>query len=126
VAELVFEWLGADLKMPSDAVAKLFAGWEIHYHEEAGERAAAGLLKGTEVHFIVAPEWRRRLIRRDNAKAFLSALLRDCGGMLTTRILLDSAGPAAFVDRIGFKKTWSDGTFNYFALCAPPFQRRAS
>jgi len=121
----VFEWLTADIGTPPHELEATFAGWEVHYHMENGQRAAAALLKGTEVHFVVAPEWRRKLIRRDNTKAFLRALLDKNGGWLTTRLLIDSAGPAAFIQRIGFTKTWTDGVFNYYALCRLPFERRA-
>jgi hypothetical protein len=122
--ERVFEWLSDDVGRTPEDCASLFSTWKVRYHEERGVRAAAALLKGQEIHFVVAPEWRRRLIRRDNATAFLTALLHEAGGMLTTRILHGSAGPARFVERIGFEKTWSDERFDFYALCRAPFQRR--
>jgi len=122
---MIFDWLAADTGLSIGDLRSKFDDWEVHYHLENGQRAAAALLKGTEVHFVVAPEWRRKLIRRDNTKAFLGALLNKNGGWLTTRLLIDSAGPASFIQRIGFQKTWTDGVFNYYALCRLPFERRA-
>lgn len=82
----VFDWLAAEHEAPAsaEALTELFAGWEVVYLLEGGQRAGAALLNGTEIHFIVAPEWRRRAIRRDNAKTFLAPLLAR-HGYLTTR-----------------------------------------
>lgn len=119
----VFHWLAGDIARPAEECKALFSGWSVEYHLEREERAAAALCRGTEIHFVVAPEWRRRLIRRDNARVFLARLFAQASGMLTTRVLHGSAGAIDFIERIGFEQTWSDGTFHYYALCKPPFTR---
>ena len=121
---LAFEWLAAEHIAPASAtaLAELFAGWEIVYLLEGNQRTGAALLNGTEIHFIVAPDWRRRAIRRDNAKAFLAPLMAR-HGYLTTRVLHSARDSLRFVRRMGFEQTWSDASFHYFALCKLPFTR---
>lgn len=120
---MVFDWLAADVGKTPAECASLFADWQVVYHEEAGDRVAAALMKGTEVHLIVAPEWRGKLIQRHRAIRFAAGLLDKNGGMLTTRILHGSSGAIDFVERVGFVHTWSDPHFRYYALCRVPFQR---
>ena len=126
MAEPVFAWLSEYVGVNPESAASAFAAWRVMYHERHGVKTCAALLKGQEIHFIVAPEWRNRAITRDNARAFLASLLEQCNGMLTTRVLHNTPDRAAFVERIGFKKTWSDERFDYYALCEPPFQRSAT
>jgi hypothetical protein len=116
----VFDWLAQDTGESAAHCAALFEGWEVTYHQDA----AAALTKGQEIHFVVAQEWRKRLIQRQLTQAFLAPLLAKAGGMLTTRVLREAAGPQKFVERIGFEKTWEDEKFKYYALCSAPFQRR--
>jgi hypothetical protein len=120
----VFNWLAAEhgAGASPEALAQLFAGWEVVYLLDGGQRTGAALLNGTEIHFIVAPEWRRRAIRRDNARAFLAPLLAR-SGYLTTRVLHGALASLQFVRRMGFEQTWSDASFHYFALCKLPFTR---
>ena len=120
---LALSWLAADAGKTVAELTSSFAGWDIIYLEEKGVPAAAAFMRGTEIHFVAAPEWRRRLIRRDNVRTFLAPLLERAGGMLTTRVLHGAAGPDQFVRRMQFVWTWADENFNYFALTRVPFQR---
>jgi hypothetical protein len=122
---LVHEWLAESTRCSVADCEALFSDWRVVYKEEGGAPAAAALLHGTEAHFIVAPEWRGKLIRRDNARAFLEKLLQETGGLLTTRVLHGNQAPAYFIRRLGFIKTWSDGTFDFYVLGKLPFQRSA-
>jgi hypothetical protein len=123
-SEQVFSWLADERGDASSSaqLADLFVGWDVVYLEDRGQRTGAALLNGTEIHFIVAPEWRGRAIRRDNARAFLEPLLAR-HGYLTTRVLHGALEALGFVERMGFEKTWSDASFHYFALCKLPFTR---
>ena len=122
---IVHDWLAEETKRSVEECEALFADWKVIYKEEKGVKAAAALLHGTEAHFIVAPEWRGKLIRRDNARAFLEKLLEETGGLLTTRVLHGNQAPSFFVRRLGFIKTWSDRTFDFYVLGKLPFQRSA-
>ncbi len=104
-------------------IAAAFHDWAEVEHIERGTVAAVAVLKGCEIHFVVSPLWRGRLIRRANTRAFLAPLLAAAGGMLTTRILHSSHASADFVRRIGFVPTWRDALFTYFALTRAPFSR---
>jgi hypothetical protein len=117
--EAVFEWLRGET---GENVAGLFSGWEIVYHKERGDKTAAALLKGTEVHFIVNPAWRKRLMTRAKIRAFLEPLLTR-RGMLLTRSLKDAEAARQFITRIGFRHTWSDDTFDYYILTELPYGR---
>lgn len=122
----VYSWLAADTGLSAQhfEVTFLLAGWQVHEHRVAGELAAAALHKGTEVHFVCAPSWRKRLIRRRNTQEFLAPLLAK-RGYLTTRVQVSEKANDMFVRRIGFKKTWSDGKFVYYMLTELPFSRTA-
>ncbi len=115
-------WSWFDDSVTASTAAEAFAGWEVVPRFEGAALAGAALLRGTEIHFIVAPAWRKRLITRRSAREFLNPLLAR-HGMLTTRILHGSSGPDLFVRRLGFKRTWSDEMFNYYMLTQPPFER---
>lgn len=84
--------------------------------------AAAILHDGPEIHLFVAPEWRNRLLRRDNVRQYIQPLL-DKHGFLTTRLPVGSHN-SRFVEKLGFKRTWSDGAQDYYMLTEAPFERR--
>lgn len=119
----------------SDAARKLLSGalgawwpaelpqqWDIHAIEEDGELLAAVMRNGTEVHLAVAPEHQRRKFSRRRAQQFVAPLL-DEYGFLTTRVLHDRTQEKLFVQRLGFKPTWSDHQFKYYLLGRLPFAR---
>lgn len=126
MTEPVFQWLADYTGSPPDKCRAEWNTWKVTYHLEGATPAAAALTQGQEIHFIVAPAWRVRLIQRHKTRAFLAPLLEQAGGMLTTRILRGMDGPTRFVERIGFQKTWSDEKFDFYALCSAPFQRRTA
>ena len=114
-----YDWLAYGTAVAADAWARVFAGWTQHLYDMDGKPAAALFQKGTEVHFVLAPEARGRALRKDVLRESLTKLLAE-DGMLTTRSLLGSAC-RRFIERMGFKHTWSDETFDYFALTRAPF-----
>ena len=97
-------------------------GWHVVPHFVDGHHAATAVLKGTEIHFAIVPEFRRRLINRSNTREFLRPMFEK-HGFLTTRIEQGRTAQQGFVKRIGFEPTWSDGQFQYFILADLPFER---
>ncbi len=89
-----------------------------------GVLVASIIKKGTEVHFAISKECRGKTINRQRTREFLRPLFEE-EGFLTTKLLPDHKGPQRFIERIGFKKTWSDGRFNYFMLTELPFERKS-
>lgn len=97
-------------------------GWDLVPGYIDGQHAATAMLRGPEIHFGVAPSFRRRAVLRQRTREFLAPLLAR-HGYLTTRVLVTSRDKQAFVQRVGFKPTWSDGTFQYYLLGQLPFER---
>lgn len=88
-----------------------------------GVQVAAILKHGTEVHFAIDKQYRGKTINRRRTREFLRPLFEE-EGFLTTKLLHDRKGQQRFIERIGFKKTWSDDRFNYFMLTELPFERK--
>ena len=60
------QWAGLDL---ADAtLAGHLTRWTLHPGFINGEQACIAIMSGSEIHFAVAPEWRRRLILRAHLK----------------------------------------------------------
>jgi hypothetical protein len=113
------EWSGA----PEGAAASLtLDGWDFVPLEEGGETLAVAALRGSEIHFAVRPDWRRRIVTRRRARAFLAPLIERTG-FLTTRCPHDEPGARKFVERMQFEPTWSDERFTYFILTSLPFSK---
>lgn len=103
-------------------VVKQLAGWETHDYIVNGEVIGTGMSKGTEIHVALSKAHYKKGLRRDAIRTFLKPLF-DRIGFLTTRVLIEHAEQARFVERIGFEKTWSDGRFNYYLLANLPYER---
>lgn len=95
-------------------------GWEVFTHHVAGELAAVAILKGTEIHFALAPQWRKRLIHRGRVRSFLAPMFERYG-FLTTKSDLRNAASERFLTRMGFEETWFDGQYQNWMLSALPF-----
>lgn len=89
-----------------------------------GQLVAAMAHFGTEVHFAISKDYRGKTINRRRTREFLRPLF-DEKGFLTTRIQIGDVKPRRFVERIGFKHTWSDAKYDYFILDELPFERNA-
>lgn len=107
------EWVG----LPLDTDMSEWLGVD---HYEGDQIAAIAMLRGTEIHFAVNPEWRHRVIQRERTRAFLQPLLDRCG-FLTTRSI--GTGSHRFLKRMGFVETWAEGPVQHFMLCGVPFSR---
>ena len=56
-------------------------------------------------------------------REFVKPLI-ETRGYLTTRVLHEKSFQTAFIERIGFRRTWSDDQFSYFYLGSLPFERK--
>ncbi len=108
---------------PRAHVAQCFADWEAVPFKLAGEVVGVSVLKGTEIHFARNAQAVARGSVRGAARAHLAPLLRR-HGFLTTRVLPGQAEQRRFIERIGFRRTWSDTRYDYFMLTAAPFGRK--
>ena len=104
----------------ADADTSLLLDWEVVPGYVDGQHAATAIVKGSEIHFGLVPEFRRR-VTRGRVREFLRPLL-ERRGFLTTRVLLASRDKQRFVERVGFRPTWSDGAFQYYLLGELPWR----
>lgn len=99
-----------------------FADWDVVPYYLDGAVACTAIVKGTEIHFYVRPEARKKLILRSRTQEFLRPLMNVLG-FLTTRVLHENKEAQRFVERIGFEKTWADNQFQFYILERLPFSR---
>jgi hypothetical protein len=100
-----------------------FADWEILPFEFEGQHVWTMVIKGTEVHFALAPGWKPKASMRGAVRAFIKPVF-ERHGFLTTRIAHGRVAQKEFVKRIGFKPTWKDGDVEYYLLGSLPFERK--
>lgn len=77
------------------------------------------LTNGSEMH--IAPMDKGESLSRRNIHQFIVPMLEEFG-YVTTRTLPDDTDYSWLV-RVGFKQTWKDERFVYWALTELPFQR---
>lgn len=123
LGEPIVEAIMEELQISRYEVMQIVHDWDVTPGYVDGELVAAIIHMGTEVHFAIAKNARGRTINRRRTREFLKPLF-DQKGFLTTRLLHDRDGQRHFIERIGFKKTWSDKDFNYFMLTELPFERK--
>jgi len=107
---------------PSGYTTAIFDGWEVVPGMVGETHVCTAILKGTEIHFFVVPEQRRKALLRGRMQAWIEPLF-DRFGFLTTRVLQEHVGEMRFVERVGFKRTWADQHFQYYMLGRLPFAR---
>jgi hypothetical protein len=100
-----------------------FADWEVFQFDFEGRLVWTMVVKGTEVHIALAPDWQPRASMRDSVRAFLEPVF-ERHGFLTTRVSHERVDQKKFVKRIGFKPTWIDGDVEYYLLGSLPFERK--
>jgi len=81
---------------------------------QAGELLGTVFNRGPEVHMYVREGARGRAITPRKLDMIFSTMLAEYG-YVTTRVRSGS-DKIAFVTRMGFTPTWSDGLFDYFIL----------
>ena len=76
------------------------------------------------MHVALVEGWRPRGSYRGLIRYMLEPLFA-VHGFLTTKLRMgDHLKEHEFVTRLGFRKTWSDGDFQYYLLGAMPFEKR--
>jgi hypothetical protein len=122
--EPVISSIRAGTALSRFAILEYFKDWDVVPYYEAGQHACTAVVKGTEIHFAVMPDFKRKVIRRKNTRAFLAPLF-ERQGYLTTRVPHGRLAQKEFVQRIGFKPTWQDSEVEYFLLGSLPFERKS-
>lgn len=101
---------------------KIPDGWETRPIECDGVHYGDVMLQGSEIHFAVFPEYRRRGWSRRVARTVLGKLLEE-RKFLTTR---SEPGDAteSIIRRLGFVQTNEDANYRYWWLDTLPFERK--
>ena len=94
-------------------------GWTIKIAQRNGLDVGFVLTNGSEMH--IAPMDRGESLSRRNIHKFIVPMLEEFG-YVTTRTPPDGID-YSWLTRVGFKQTWSDARFVYWALTELPYQR---
>ena len=99
-------------------------GAQVLPHFVDGEFVGAGLLWGTEIHYVAHPLRRGgQLAKRKLIREFLRPHFEELG-FLTTRVQKSNDFAHDFVTRIGFKQLpTEDPVFRFYMLTELPFTR---
>lgn len=97
-------------------------GWEGRTFYRHGVEVAVLIVCGSEVHLSVKKEFQRRVLSRALFREMLCPVL-ERQGYVTTKLVHADQEARTFVERVGFRWTWADSTFNYFVLTQPPFSK---
>ena len=72
--------------------------------------------KGTEVHTVLAPEFRGKgMVNAENLRRLFATMLEEFG-CVTARAAHSDRASQVFMRRLGFVKTWEDPEHAYFML----------
>lgn len=112
-------------EMAGGFAASIFDDWEVIPAHVGTTHVATAILKGSEIHLYVLPQHRLQVLMRGRMQKFIEPLMEEFG-FLTTRVLHEQRVQKQFVERVGFKPTWQDNTFQYYMLGRLPFARSES
>lgn len=94
--------------------------WEVIPCIQDETLGGIALMRGTEFHCIVLPNFK---LRRKEMREFLRPLF-ERHGMLTTKLKHADTANERFNRAFGFKRTWSDSKYHYFMMTELPFGER--
>ena len=80
-------------------ILEYFADWEIIPFDFEGRHVCSMVVKGTEVHFALVPDWRPKGSMRGAIRAFLKPVF-ERHGFLSTRVSHERADQKMFVKRV--------------------------
>jgi len=108
--------------IPAQQIEQALQGWtRWSYFLPDGEIGAVIMMRGPEIHVVLAPEHRGKgRMTRGRIQRVLQVPLA-LHGYVTTRTAKGNGLHRLFLDRLGFKPTWSDDQFTYFMLTELPF-----
>lgn len=109
--------------LPRQEIEKFLNDWEVIPVIADNVHAATVIAKGTELHIALVEGYKPKACQRRTIKSFLQPLFNK-HGFLTTRIPHHRLPQKKFVERVGFKPTWKDDTFEYYMLTSMPFERK--
>lgn len=95
------------------------AGWDVEVAQRAGVDVAVVVTRGPEIHMVAIAE--KKAMSRRNTLDFLRPLLERFG-YATTRVPIEITDHR-LRETLGFKYTWRDDNFTYWALTELPFQK---
>jgi len=120
---IAIDYLRTVTHLSPEQLRGYLADWKLVPYFYRGQLAGCALMKGSEIHFVMRPEWRGVAFRRDSAHRFLKPLVAAHGG-LTTRVQLNDELRHRFVTRIGFVETHRSSSFVFYGLDRAPFARK--
>lgn len=127
VQQVVVDHLVQDGGCTPELAQEAAAQWGLVPYYEDGDTdklAAVVMVRGAEIHLVVVPEYRGTgFLTRKRVRGVLEILMRNVG-YLTTRTPKWNGRDRLFLDRLGFKPTWSDERFTYYMLTELPFGRK--
>jgi hypothetical protein len=88
--------------------------WEIRPIESQGKQVGELMIQNNEVHFALNKEFRRRMGRGKLMRSVVDGLVREKGFIVTKLFPHDPL--QRLIERMGFRKTHSDSSFQYFWL----------
>lgn len=103
-----------------DADPASLDGWVVSEAFRDGEPVGFVAVNGTEIHILPTAE--RRAMTRRNILQFLEPIFA-AHGYATTRVPIDTTDHR-LREHLGFRETWRDERFIYFAATKLPYQRR--
>lgn len=107
--------------VPDAQIEQALGHWGLVPFYVSDALAAVVMVRGPEIHLVLAPQWRDKgAMTRGRIRGVLKPLLQTFG-YLTTRLAKGDGTHRLFIDRLGFKPTWSDERFTYFMLTELPF-----
>lgn len=95
-------------------------GWTILEAYRAGVLVAMVITSGPEIHFV--PIRGKGAMSRKNIRHHLAPIIEKYG-YATTRVPLAETNHKLRL-ALGFKQTWSDATFSYWAITEMPYARK--
>ena len=95
--------------------------WTALQFPNSGSPQAIAIVAGSEIHFAVPKEHRKRVIQRDRTRKFLAPLF-DRYGYLTTSVMHGNFAAEEFIKRLGFVETWADRMCTHFMMTRLPFE----
>lgn len=98
-----------------DAARVHFTNWELVPYCVGDATAGCALIKGSEIHVVLFPEFRHGGLQKDRVRAFMRPLLRRTG-FLTTSVAMARRAQRRFVERIGFQYVTDNGR-DAFYVC---------